>query len=176
VIPKVIESPVQPAEALRETSTPGDSLAQMRASSRLAILAWLTATMVFMGVGLALVVVVGVQRFGSIESALAYLRGESLVPDAYKKSFGTVGKDERPSVEFLLRNWTTRPIKVLGVTQSCTCLSTSDLPMVIPPNGEAILKVSSRSKSTLGWYSERLRVFTDVGQSYFVLGVQGVFR
>jgi hypothetical protein len=170
VIPKVIESPVPPDSGPNEAHAPDSPPAQKRAMS------WLATTILFVNVGFALVLVVGIQWFGSAASALAYLRGDSLVPDAYSKSFGTAAKDERPSVEFLLRNRTEQPIKVLGVTRSCTCLATSDLPIVIPPHGEAILQVSSQAKSRLGPYSERLRVFTDAGQSSFVLGVQGVFR
>jgi hypothetical protein len=139
-------------------------------------LLWLATTLTLISVGFALLLVVGTQRFGSAASALAYLRGDRLVPDAYRKSFGTVAKDERPSVEFLLRNWSKKPIKVLGVTRSCTCLATSDLPVVIRPHGETVLRVSSRAKSGPGPYAERLRVLTDSGQSNFVLGVQGVFR
>jgi hypothetical protein len=137
---------------------------------------WLATTLILAGGGFALVLLVGIGRFGSTSSALAYLRGDRLVPDAYSKSFGTVTKDERPSVDFLLKNWSERPIKVLGVNQSCTCLTTSNLPIVIPSRGEAILRVSSRPKPGLGPYFERLRVLTDAGQSNFVLSVQGVFR
>jgi hypothetical protein len=170
MIPGVVESPVPPDGNQEEALASGAPPAQKRA------MPWLAATLIFVSVGFALLLVVGIQRFGSAASALAYLRGDRLVPDAYSKSFGTVAKDERPTVEFLLRNCSKQPIKVRGVTRSCTCLATSELPIVIPPHGEAILRVSSRAKSSLGPYSERLRLFTDSGQSNFVLGVQGVFR
>ncbi len=170
MIPRAIESPDSPDVGQDEAPAPDALPARRRAMS------WLATTIILINVGFAFVLVLGIQRCGSAASALAYLRGDSLVPDAYSKSFGTVSKDERPSVEFLLRNWSKQPIKVIGVTRSCTCLATSDLPIVIPPHGEAILRVSSRMKSSLGPYSEGLRVFTDTEQSNFVLGVQGVFR
>jgi len=170
VIPRVVESPVSPEQGQDEVAAPDAPPIQKRS------IAWLATTIILVSVGFASVLVAGIQRFGSAASTLAYLRGDPLVPDAYRKSFGTVAKDERPSVEFLLRNCGKQAIKVLGVTRSCTCLATSDLPVVIPPHGEAVLTVSSRAKPTLGPYSERLRLFTDSGQSNFVLEVQGVFR
>jgi hypothetical protein len=170
MIPEVVKSPV-PSDGKQE-----EALAAGAPASQQRTMLWLGTTVVFICVGFALLLAVGIRRFGSTASALAYLRGESLIPDAYSKSFGTVAKDERPTVEFLLRNWGKQPIKVRGVTRSCTCLATSDLPIVIPPHGEAILQVSSRATSRLGQYSQRLRVFTDAGQSNLVLGIQGVFR
>lgn len=145
-------------------------------SARWKAMPWVLTTTVLVLVGLTSVTVVGIQWFGSTASALAYLRGDRLVPDAYSKSFGTATKDERPSVKFLLRNCTGQPIKILGVTQSCTCMATSDLPMVISPHGVGVLTVNSRAKGVPGPYSEWLRVFTDSGRSNFVLGVQGTFR
>jgi hypothetical protein len=121
-------------------------------------------------------VVAGRHWFGSTSSALAYLRGHRLIPDAYTKSFGAATTDERPSVNFLLTNWTEQPIKVLGANSSCTCLVTSDLPFVVPPKGRALLKVGARAKSRSGPYAERLRVITDTMQSNLVLYVQGTFR
>jgi Protein of unknown function (DUF1573) len=170
VIPRIIESGVSTDGGQNEAPAPDTPPASKRAMS------WLATTIIFVNVGFALVLVVGIQRFGSAASALAWLRGDSLVPDAYSKSFGTVAKDERPSVEFLLRNWTKQPIKVIGSAGSCTCVATSDLPIVVSPHGESILRVSSRARSGSGPYSERLHVFTDPGQPSLVLRVQGVFR
>lgn len=144
--------------------------------TRKAAISWLATTVILVGVGLTLLLIVAIMRFGSAASALAYLRGDSLIPDTYSKSFGSVGKGERPAVSFALRNYTKRPIKVLGTNSSCTCLVTSSLPIVVAPNDETILSVSARAKSNSGQFSERLRVLTDSAETNLVLRVQGVFQ
>lgn len=138
---------------------------------------WIAMTAILAMVGSALLIVMGIQRFGSVPSALAYLRGELLIPDAYAKSFGTASKDDLPSIEFLLTNYATRPITILGAHHSCTCVSASDLPMVVQPHGKAILRLRARRKwSKLGYYSERVRLFADYGDLPVVLHVTGKFQ
>lgn len=34
---------------------------------------------------------------------------------------------------FLVRNLTDQPVRILGVTTSCACVSTAKLPVVVPP-------------------------------------------
>lgn len=136
----------------------------------------MASTLILTCVGCGLLSVAGVARFGSLSSAIADLRGARLIPDAYTKSFGTAGKDDRRSVRFRLTNYSERPIVLVGSDASCTCLVTSDLPAVIPPGRSIEFRVRARFKSRLGPYTERLRVLTDSGESNLVLGVRGVFR
>jgi Protein of unknown function (DUF1573) len=134
------------------------------------------ATVVLATLGLGSLALVGTYRFGSLASALAYLRGDRLIPDAYSKAFGVVDKGERPTVEFSIANSMERPVKILGANVSCTCLVTSGLPIVVPAYGRAALRVSARSKGRTGSYSQRLEVVTDVGELPLVLTVKGTFR
>lgn len=136
---------------------------------------WWASTAILVCIGCALLLAAGINWFGSASSAVAYLRGDRLIPDAFAKSFGTVSKSEQPSVEFLLRNFTKQPIKVLGSDSSCTCLVVSDLPLIIPPNGRAILRVSTRAKTGSRPYSERVRVLTDFREVNLVLTLHGTF-
>jgi Protein of unknown function (DUF1573) len=168
--PLNFKSPAPPDEDQRVVLPPDGPTARKRAMS------WLASIVILVCIGCALLLAVGIQCFGSVSSALAYMRGEPLVPDAYTKSFGTVTKSERPSVEFWLRNYSKEAIKVIGSYASCTCLITTDLPFVVPPGGRAILRVNARARARLGPYSERLRVLTDSGESKLVLHVQGVFQ
>jgi len=170
MIPRDIESPVSLDGDQKEVLAPDAPPSHKRTMQ------WLAITVILVILGFASLIMVGIFWFGSIASALAYLRGDGLIPDAYTKSFGTATLNERPSVEFLLSNYTKQPIKVLGSNSTCTCLVTSNLPLIIPPNGKAILKVNARSKSRSRPYSERVRVLTDSGESKLFLSVQGVFR
>jgi len=136
---------------------------------------WLATTAILVVVGFGLLFVVGLQRFGSTASALAYLRGDGLIPDEYTKSFGTASKSERPSVTFCIKNFSKQPIKILGGKSSCTCVIADGLPSVVLPNGETVVRVSASRRGRLGQYSEQIRLLTNSEQSLLILTVHGVF-
>ena len=146
------------------------------ASQRERAMSWMATTLVLLNLGLAALLLAGVHGFGSVASAVAYLRGNRLIPDEFAKNIGSATEAGHPSVTFCLTNWTQQPIKVLGAQTSCTCLMASDLPAVVPPQGQFTLRLSARAKSGLGPYSTQVRLFTDHGASDLVLNVGGVFR
>lgn len=145
-------------------------------SSRRQVVSWLATTAILACIGFLVLTVIGYMRFGSVGSALAYLRGEHLIPDEIMKSFGTTSQGERPAVEFRLRNCTGQPIKILGANVSCTCLEARDLPVVVPSNGETVLRVDVRTKGRSGPLSERLRLLTDSGEANFALNIRGTIQ
>jgi len=169
------------------TSGPADSLAVatsgiekvracgLRPLKRLAT-SWAARAAALSTFGLALVASGAVFWFGSLSTAVAYLRGDRIIPDAYTKTFGEVPARERPSIDFLLRNWGKEPIKVLGTNSPCSCLISSGVPVVIRPGESAVLSVRALSKGRAGPYSSRLSVITDDRESDVVLTVQGAFR
>jgi len=170
VISRVVQSSVPFNRDQKEGLAPG-----LRPLRKMAM-SWLATTTILLVVGFVSLLIGATHWFGSVGSASAYLRGDGLIPDSYTMSFGTATAAERPSVAFALRNYTKQPIKVLGTNSSCTCLVTSGLPVVVPPNGRAVLTVSARAKSRLGSYTERVRVLTDAGESNLILYVRGIFR
>lgn len=139
-------------------------------------MSWLATNLILVNVGFSALFVVGTRRFGSLASALAYVRGDGLTPDVYARDFGTLSQSEPASVTFSLRNHTQRPITVLGAKPTCTCLVTSDLPVVIPAGRAASLVVTARAGSRLGAYSQSVRVLTDSAPRTLVLRVRGAFR
>ncbi len=124
-------------------------------------LSWVKLTFLLSNIGLALLVVLGWARFGSVSSALGFLAGDRLVPDAYSKDFGTAKAREDAWVTFNLTNYSNRTIRVVGFKSSCTCAYASDLPMTIPAAATAPLKVKIRSNSFKAFLSESIRLFTD---------------
>jgi hypothetical protein len=137
---------------------------------------WLGMTLILVSIGSVSLPLAAIHRFGSLPSAVGYLRGERLIPDAYTKSFGRVSKSNEPIVDFSLNNFTSEPVRILGGNSSCTCLLATDLPVDVPPGGRATLRVRARSKSRSGTYSERLRLVTDLGESNVSLIVRGFFE
>ena len=168
--PRVVESSISPDGDRKELLVTDAFSARKRPMS------WLATTIILVSIGFASLCVAGIRQFGSVSAALAYLRGDGLIPDVYTRSFGIVDKNERPTIEFSLTNYTEQPIKVVGSNSSCTCLVTSDLPMVVPPHARSTLRVAARSRSRPGPYSERIHLLTETGVSELVLIVRGVFE
>ncbi len=81
-------------------------------------------------------------NFGSLHDAWLYARGARVViePATFRTQSGKSG-DTRKAV-FVIRNLTGEPVRVLGVTTSCSCLSTDELPVTIAPRSSRPMRVS----------------------------------
>jgi hypothetical protein len=110
---------------------------------------------------------------------LAWRRGdpaEPLLIDATTKSFGEARPEENLVVPFALVNQSTRPIRVIGASTTCTtsgCLKVEGLPQTIPPGKRHALCVSATPAST-GDFTSELTLYTDCpGKPEIVLVVKG---
>ncbi|MFO0960897.1 MAG: DUF1573 domain-containing protein [Isosphaeraceae bacterium] len=103
----------------------------------------------------------GLARFGSIPSALAYARGDRLIPDARSLSFGRVDPGSTVEVGTGLTNHADRPIQLIGSNASCSCLLPEELPVVISPGGSHRFKIGIDSHARRGVVHERIVIFTD---------------
>jgi hypothetical protein len=79
---------------------------------------------------------VGSWVYGSPQTALARLRGESLTVSSDYVDFGACPAGQMAERVVEVRNWSDRPVRLIGGTSDCSCLTTADLPLTIPP-GEA---------------------------------------
>ncbi len=156
--------------ALDELETTPQSAERRAASARSRTMPWmgLTALLVISGlVGLSLWSRV---EFGSIESAIGRLRGERLIPDAYSKSIGSVEQGSTPVVAFTLRNFTRRPITIVGGSSTCTCvLIENNFPLTIPASKNAVLKVVLRTNKRRGGLAESVRLYSDIPDAPMVV-------
>ena len=107
---------------------------------------WVTMTIILTNIGLGILVAWAFLRFGSLTAAAAYVAGDRLLVDKTNKSFGRVIQGDTPSVEFALYNTTSKPVAIIGVSSSCTCVVVEDLPLTIPPSSN----VSLRAKREFG--------------------------
>lgn len=99
--------------------------------------------------------------YGSVSAALAKLRGESLSAPAYVE-FGTAKSGERVEQQVEIHNWTAAPIRLIGRTSDCSCITTRSLPQTIPP-GE-ILAITITLKvphSDSGAFTRTASLWTD---------------
>jgi hypothetical protein len=126
--------------------------------------------------GLAFLLAFGTYWFGSIGSAIAYVRGDRLLPNVYTRSFGVAPSGRELSTEFKLTNWAGSPIRILGARSSCTCVLAAGLPATVQPRKTYVLKLRIRNRRKKGHVSEHVHLLLDDPQGKsLVLKVEGVF-
>lgn len=95
--------------------------------------AWTLGTV---AVVLTAVTAFGIYQYDSPDTALARLRGEAVVVEGAPIDFGTAAPGDRIESVVRARNLSDHPIRLIGGTSDCSCLSTEGLPVTIGP-GEA---------------------------------------
>jgi hypothetical protein len=104
----------------------------------------------------------GIARFGSVDAALARLKGEPLDVTPPVLDFGVGKSGEQLTAIVTVRNWTTEPVRLIGGTSDCVCVTTLDLPMSIEPGGTAHVTVVLRvPKSDRGRLRRFVTLLTD---------------
>jgi hypothetical protein len=101
-------------------------------------------------------------NFGSLYYAWLYAGGVRVTidPPTVTVPDGKVG--EARDAVFVIRNLSNRPVKILGVTTSCTCITTDALPLLINAMGSKELHATLRlTKSPTGRTEQNLTYHTD---------------
>jgi hypothetical protein len=81
---------------------------------------------------------VPVLYFGSIRNAVYALKGRSVVVD-FPGHLGLHNRGSSIAAKISVKNVSNRAVEVLGGRFGCTCITTSSLPLTIPPWGKAII-------------------------------------
>ncbi len=135
---------------------------------------WVTMTIILTNIGLGILVAWAFLRFGSLTAAAAYVAGDRLLVDKTNKSFGRVIQGDTPSVEFALYNTTSKPVAIIGVSSSCTCVVVEDLPLTIPPSSNVSLRAKILTEGKSGPITGALKAYTDYNdQPIIELNVRG---
>lgn len=130
------------------------------------------------GMAVALGVAVGfcTLTFGSAESALAKLRGDSLEVKPVVIDFGEGTPGETVVQTVVVKNYTDTPFKLIGGTSDCSCLATQDMPIAIPANGQAEIRIALKvPASQPGQLNRVVELLTDCHQQPKV-GLKAVCR
>ena len=104
---------------------------------------------------------VGVWWFGSTSAALAYLRGERVSASPSTLDYGVAEPGEKRPTELQLINRTDRDIRIIGGTSDCSCVTTDDLPLVIPARQAVPLTVRVKFPSGAGQFTRQASLYTD---------------
>jgi uncharacterized membrane protein len=105
---------------------------------------------------------VGLLVWGSPQAALAKLRGESLSLSAAYVDVGSGKFGENLETRLEIRNHSSDPIRLVGGTSDCTCLTTTDLPILIRPGDSQTITVTIRvPKAKPGGFTKTAELWTD---------------
>jgi len=115
-----------------------------------------------LAVALAMLGGLGVAWFGSVDAALARVRGQPLSVSPGFLDFGTGKEGNRFTTRVTVRNWTDRPVRLYGGTTDCGCIATLDLPVVIPPGDQADVSIQFKvPRATPGLFTRKVELLTD---------------
>jgi len=104
----------------------------------------------------------GIFRYGSIYLTLARIGNRAVTVDTPYLDFGFAANSEVLKQPVTLRNWTNGPIRVIGGSNDVSCSLVLGEPLIIPPDGTAIVFVQMIApKSGSGIYNRRFELWTD---------------
>jgi hypothetical protein len=99
--------------------------------------------------------------FGSLDAALARLRGEdlSIRPRLLDIGRGEAGQRVRATVEVV--NRTDRAVRLIGGTSDCSCITTADLPLTLAPGEAREIPVLALLPAEPGSFDRKAAFLTD---------------
>ena len=102
--------------------------------------------------------------YGSMDAALAQLRGEqiTLKPDGVDVGIGPVGDEKEATME--IRNWTDRSMRIIGGTSDCSCVTTRNLPLELAPGATRSISVGVRLPDEPGIFTRSAFLWIDDGR------------
>jgi hypothetical protein len=115
----------------------------------------------FVGAALAL--------FDSPAEALAKLRGEAITVEPAVSEVGEGVRGEARVFRLSLTNQTAEPIRVVGGTTDCSCITTGDLPITLAPGETGSIAVRVRFSGSPGKFQHRFVLYTDAEQQRVVV-------
>lgn len=107
--------------------------------------------------------------FGSADAALAFFRGERLTVEPRLVDVGEGSTGENREVSVQVRNWTAKPIRIVGGTADCSCAVTDDLPLTVPSGEGRLLTVRVRLPDKPGIFTRKVWLRTDHEQASVVV-------
>ncbi len=137
---------------------------QVRRGFRHALVLFIGASLVFGGVvGLVSL------TFGSPDAALAHLRGERISICPRTVNVGRVEPHQRIEVSVEVVNRTDRPVRLIGGTSDCSCVTINDLPTTLAPGEARQVSVEVRLPAVHGFFHRKAMFLTDCEQARAVL-------
>lgn len=103
----------------------------------------------------------GYSRFGSFAAALSAMRGDLLMVDQPLKSVHGIRPGSRVALRYALTNASRRPIKLLGMSSSCSCTVMEDLPMTLAASETRSVTATITTREGASVLDGSIRLYTD---------------
>ena len=117
------------------------------------------------------ILLMSVVLFGSPQSAIGFLSGNSVTARTSHRYAGEVHPDATATTTFELRNVSDRPIRVLGAKASCRCVAIDDLPLTLGPKETKAIRVQLVAGKVPGVQRESAELLFDDSTPNLTLGV-----
>ena len=118
-------------------------------------------TVAFAALFVVVAAIVGIRRFGSIPASLDYLSGERLLMSRDEVSIGETHRGDNLIVSMTVVNASTKPVRILGSSRSCSCMSETDLPFTLGPGEKRSLPLSVRITGKPRRFDESVEIYSD---------------
>jgi hypothetical protein len=100
--------------------------------------------------------------FGSVDTALARLRGEVLGTTPALLDFGAAPTGTTVEQTLTVRNYSPGAVRLIGGTSDCSCLATQDLPVTIAAGDQVEIRVKLRvPQSETGQLTRTIELLSD---------------
>lgn len=99
--------------------------------------------------------------YGSTGSAIAHIHGELISISPEVSDIGAGKRGEFADLTLTLTNYGDGTIRIVGGTSSCSCVTTDDLPLEIPPSENRSINVRVRYTGTAGLFRRRFVLYAD---------------
>jgi len=103
----------------------------------------------------------GYSRFGSLAAALSATQGDSLLVDQRLKSVDGIRPGSRVALRYALTNASGRPIKLIGMSSTCSCTVMEDLPMTLAVSETRSVTAMIRTREGESVLDGSIRLYTD---------------
>jgi hypothetical protein len=124
---------------------------------------------------LGMLAVGSILAFGSVSAGLAKLRGDSLDVKRYL-DFGESESGETRETRTAITNYSDQPIRLIGGTSDCSCITTNDMPLTIEPGATNSIQIKFKvpANSTTCRLTRTAEIWTDCGQQRTIKIILGV--
>lgn len=129
----------------------------------------------FLSCASALVVITGIYLMAlpadsALAAALARFREELVVVEPRVSDLGEGRYGDQREFEIQVRNYSDRPVRILGGTADCLCVATRDLPAIVPEGGTRKISVTVAFAGSDGLRQRAFKLYTDHQRQFVVIG------
>lgn len=99
--------------------------------------------------------------YGSPYETLLHVRGEAITIEPSVSQVGDGRAGDQRAITIQLLNHRDRPVEILGGTESCSCIATSDLPVIVPPKESRSITLTIFFTGNPGRFQHSFVLYTD---------------